>query len=143
MLISKAYAQALETSAPVVEAMAEGTSDLPPAPSAMEAFVWNMGLVLILVLLFYVLLIRPQQKRMAAHTEMLQGLKKGDKVVTGGGLVGKIDKIRAGSDEVIIDLGDGLKVTALRSTIHNKNDGLSGSAPANDAKADDKAAKAK
>ena len=115
MLISKAYAQAVETAATTANVAAN-------APSATEAFIWNMGLVVVLVALFYVLLIRPQQKRMREHTEMLQGLKKGDKVVTGGGLVGKIDKIKDGEDEVTIDLGSGLKVTAMRSTIYNKND---------------------
>ncbi len=135
MLISKAYAQSVP---PVVEqsvdAAAQAAAALPNAPSAMEAFAWNMGLVFVLVMLFYVLLIRPQQKRMQKHSEMLQGLKKGDKVLTGGGLVGTIDKIKDGDDEVVVDLGHGVKVTALRSTIHNKNDVRLTASPANDAK---------
>jgi len=133
MLISKAYAQAVET--------LDGEAVLPEAPSAMEAFVWNMGLVGILVLMFYVLLIRPQQKRFREHSQMLQGLKKGDKVVTGGGLVGKITKITDGSDEVEVDLG-GVTVKALRNTLQGKNDPL-GAKPANDTKATSKDAKKK
>ncbi len=125
MLISKAYAAATEG---VVSAGAA-------APTAGEAFAWNMGLVLVLVALFYVLLIMPQQKRFKQHSQMLQGLKKGDKVVTGGGLVGKIEKIEDGNDEVVVDLGSDVKVTALRSTIHGKNDPLMRSKkPANDPK---------
>ena len=92
------------------------------APSAANAFAWNMGLILILVIMFYILLIRPQQKRFAEHRTMLDALKKGDKVVTSGGLVGKVDKIGDDVDEVIIDLGNGVKVTALRHTIQNKMD---------------------
>jgi preprotein translocase subunit YajC len=125
MLISKAYAQAVETSADIV-------TTIPDAPSAFQAFAWNMGLVLVLVALFYVLLIAPQQRRLKEHSEMLQELKKGDKVVTGGGLVGTVDKIKPGNPEVVVDLGD-VKVTALRSTLQGKNDSVGKAKPANDA----------
>lgn len=111
MIFSKAWAQ---------EAAADLTTQIPNAPSAGEAFAWNMGLVLVLVVMFYILLIRPQQKRLKEHTDMLKALEKGDTVITGGGLVGKIDKF-VGEDQVVIDLG-GSKVTALRSTISGKND---------------------
>lgn len=111
MLISVAQAQevAIETAAVVGE-----------APSAANAFAWNMGLIVILVVMFYILLIRPQQKRFAEHKQMIDALKKGDAVVTAGGLVGKIDKL-VNDEEVVIDLG-GTKVTALRSTIQTKTD---------------------
>jgi preprotein translocase subunit YajC len=125
MLISKAYAQAVETSADIV-------TTIPDAPSAFQAFAWNMGLVLVLVALFYVLLIAPQQRRLKEHSEMLQDLRKGDKVVTGGGLVGVVDKIKPGDPEVVVDLGD-VKVTALRSTLQGKNDSAGSAKPANDA----------
>jgi preprotein translocase subunit YajC len=92
------------------------------APSTTEAFLLNILLILILVVMFYLLLIRPQQKRLKQHHEMLNTLKKGDKIITAAGFIGKIDKITEGSDEVIIDLGNSVKVTALRSTIHQKKD---------------------
>ncbi len=110
MLISTAYAAA-------------GTA-MADAPSPWEAFALNMMLILILVFMFYVLLIMPQQKRFKKHREMLDTLRKGDKVVTAGGLVGKVDKILDGADEVVVDLGNDVKVTALRSTIQNKVDKL-------------------
>lgn len=130
MFISKAYAQGIEITTDAAGVGAE-------APGAFEAFIWNMGLVGVLVLLFYVLLIAPQQKRFKAHSEMLSALKKGDKVVTGGGLVGKIDTLIDDS-EVIVDLGNGLKVTALRSTLQGKNDAVLDKPAANDAKKADK-----
>jgi len=74
----------------------------------------------VMVIMFYVLLIRPQQKRFKEHADMLGALKKGDKVVTAGGLVGVIEKIDDKDDEVIVDLGSGMKVTALRHTIQAK-----------------------
>lgn len=121
MLISTAYAAAEETS--------ENLEALADAPNPTDAFLVNMGLVAVLVMLFYVLLIMPQQRRFREHSSMLSDLKKGDKVVTGGGLVGKIDKI-INEKEVIVDLGNGLKVTALRSTIQGKVDDIV--KPAND-----------
>ena len=90
------------------------------APNAWEAFGLNMLLILILVMMFYVLLIMPQQKRFKKHRAMLDKLKKGDAIVTSGGFLGKIDKIKEGDNEVVIDFGNGVKMTALRSAIQNK-----------------------
>lgn len=113
MLISKAYAQeiATDTSMAVGDVAAE-------APSAANAFAWNMGLIVLLVVMFYILLIRPQQKRFAEHKAMVDALQKGDAVITAGGLVGKIDKL-TNDEEVVVDLG-GAKVTAVRSTLQVK-----------------------
>lgn len=129
MWITPAYAQ--ETTAITTDAAGlDGSPDMPTPPGAMEAFLWNMGLIAVLMILFYVLLIMPQQRRFKEHKEMLDKLQKGDKVITGGGLIGKIDKIKD-EREVIIDLGD-TKVTALRSTIQNIAEPLL--RPANDQK---------
>ncbi len=121
MFIRKAYAQMNET-APDAANMAMN------APSPADAFIWNMGMVLVLVALFYVLLIRPQQKRFKAHAEMLTSLKKGDIVVTGGGLVGTIEKIREDSTDVVVDLGNGLKVTVVKSMLEVRAPLLKGAA---------------
>ncbi len=124
MLISQAYAAALENS--------DALENLANAPTPAEALMWNLGLVVVLVALFYFLLIMPQQRRFKQHSDMLSDLKKGDRIVTGGGLVGKIDKI-VDDKEVIIELGDGIKVTALRSMIQGKTE-LKPSVAANDSK---------
>ncbi len=117
MLISKAYAQEMLTDAAGEMAVTVGEA----APSAASAFAWNMGLILVLVVMFYILLIRPQQKRFQQHKAMLDALEKGDKVVTSGGLVGKIEKL-TNDEEVLVDLGNGIKVTALRATIQSRED---------------------
>lgn len=106
MFISMAYAQDAAVAA---------------APDGASFMFSNIGLILIMVLMFYFLLIRPQQKRFKEHKAMLDALQKGDRVVTAGGLVGTIDALPTeGSDEVVVDLGNGLKVTALRHTIQAK-----------------------
>ena len=102
-------------------AMAASGAAASEAPGAMEAFALNMLLILILVVLFYVLLILPQQRRFKEHRSMLDSLKKGDKVVICGGLLGKVHKVKD-EGEVTIDLGNDIRVTALRSAIQNKVD---------------------
>jgi len=92
------------------------------APTGVAAFLANpLVMIVVMMVLFYVLLIMPQQKRFKEHREMINSLKKGDKVVTSGGLVGKVHEVKDGDDEVVVDLGD-VKVTALRNTIQQKED---------------------
>ncbi|MBX9461775.1 MAG: preprotein translocase subunit YajC [Aquamicrobium sp.] len=71
--------------------------------------------VLIFVIMYF-LIIRPQRQQMKRRGEMLAAVRRGDTVVTGGGLIGKVTKV-IDDNELEIDLGGGNKVTALRSTI--------------------------
>ncbi len=87
-----------------------------------------LPLVLIFVV-FYFLLIRPQQTRMKAHKAKIEAVKKGDQVVTGGGLVGKILRV----DDVYADveLAPGMKVKAVKATLTDVIDPTTAK-PAND-----------
>ena len=120
-LIAKAYAAGTGALAPAPAATATAAANtaIADAPSAGEAFGLNLLLIGILVGMFYILLIVPQQKRFKKHRAMLEGMKKGDKILTSAGFIGTVDKIEPGNDEVIVDLGNGVKVTALRSTIQS------------------------
>jgi preprotein translocase subunit YajC len=71
--------------------------------------------ILIFVIMYF-LIIRPQRAQLKKRSEMLSNVRRGDTVVTGGGLVGKVTKV-IDDNELEVDLGNGLKVTALRSTI--------------------------
>ena len=85
------------------------------APSGGASFfVQTIPLVLVFVI-FYFLMIRPQQRRMKAHQAQIAAVKKGDRVVTGGGLIGKVTKV--GDTEVEIELGSNVRVTAVKSTL--------------------------
>ncbi len=98
MLFSTAYAQA---------------AGAPAGPAAgLESF---LPLVLIFVV-FYFLLIRPQQKRAKQHQEVLGKLRRGDKVVIGGGIFGQVSKIISDT-EVEVDIAANVKVKVLRSSI--------------------------
>lgn len=98
MFISTAYAQA-----------AAGA----PA-GGMESLMSLAPLVLIFVV-FYFLLIRPQQKKLKEHKSMLDALRRGDKVVTGGGIVGTIVKVA--DDEATVEIAENVRVRVLRTTI--------------------------
>ncbi|MDP3736103.1 MAG: preprotein translocase subunit YajC [Hyphomonadaceae bacterium] len=73
-----------------------------------------------MIVIFYFLLIRPQNQRMKKHKTMLEALKKGDTVVTQGGIIGKVFKIA--DTEVTIDTGEGGKLRIVRSMIVDVRD---------------------
>jgi preprotein translocase subunit YajC len=72
-------------------------------------------LVLIFVV-FYFLIIRPQQKKAKDHKAMIDALRRGDKVVTSGGLIGTVAKV-INEREVMLEIADGVRVRAVRSMI--------------------------
>ena len=92
--------------------------------SGFEAF-----LPLILIFgVFYVLLIRPQQKKMKEHKATLSAIRRGDKVVTGGGIVGTVTKV-IDDLEITVEIADGVKVRVQRgliSTVLSKTEPVKG-----------------
>ena len=74
-------------------------------------------LILIFVI-FYFFLIRPQQKKIKEHKIMIQGLKRGDDVVTSGGIVGKIEKVND-DDKVDLIISDNVTIKVIKSTIQS------------------------
>ncbi|PLR80058.1 preprotein translocase subunit YajC [Bacillus canaveralius] len=77
----------------------------------------SLGPILLMFVIFYFLLIRPQQKRQKAVSQMQRDLKKGDKVVTIGGLHGIVDALD--EDKVVIKCGDGSRLTYDRAAIRD------------------------
>lgn len=102
----------------------------------MQAFMESGAPMLILMgLVFYFLLIRPQQKKMKEHQNMVETLKRGDEIVTQGGLIGKITKVA--DEEIMVELSDGVKVRVIKGTITGLRTRPEPT-PANDAKNDGK-----
>ncbi len=66
--------------------------------------------------IMYFLIIRPQQKKVKDHREMIKALRRGDQVVTGGGLIGKVTKVKDDA-EVEVELAQNVKVRVMRATI--------------------------
>lgn len=81
----------------------------------MEAFGQFLPLILIFGIMYF-LLIRPQQKKMKEHQQMVEALRRGDQVVTQGGLIGKVSKVKD-DNEVEVELAEGVKVRVVKSTI--------------------------
>ena len=81
-----------------------------------DPFVSSLVPLVLLFGIFYFLLIRPQQQRAKAHQQMVQAVKRGDTVVTAGGLVGKVAKVKD-DGEVIVEIADNVQERVLRSTL--------------------------
>ncbi|TVP72284.1 MAG: preprotein translocase subunit YajC [Rhodobacteraceae bacterium] len=71
--------------------------------------------VLIFVIMYF-LLIRPQQKKMKEHQAMVSALRRGDQVVTQGGIVGKVVKVKE-DGEIEVEIAEGVKVRVIKSTV--------------------------
>ena len=72
-------------------------------------------LILIFVI-FYFFLIRPHQKRVKDHKAMVESLKRGDEIITSGGIIGTIDRVME-DDRIEVTIGENVKVQIIRSTI--------------------------
>ena len=81
----------------------------------MEAFGQFIPLILIFAIMYF-LLIRPQQKKAKEHAAMVAALRRGDQVVTQGGLIGKVAKVKD-DNEIEVELAEGVKVRVEQSTI--------------------------
>lgn len=71
--------------------------------------------VLIFVIMYF-LILRPQQKRVKAHAEMVKNVRKGDTVITSGGLVGKVTKV-VDDDQIEVELAEGVRVRQMRQMV--------------------------
>ena len=82
----------------------------------MEAFGQFIPLILIFAIMYF-LLIRPQQQKLKKHQEMVAALRRGDQVVTQGGLIGKVTRVKEGENEAEVEVAEGVKLRVVQSTI--------------------------
>ncbi len=87
------------------------------APAGADPFTGLLIPMLLMILIFYFLVIRPQSQRATQHREMVDKVRRGDTVVTSGGMIGKVTRVSEGSDEIEVELSDTLRVRILRSTL--------------------------
>lgn len=106
MFISPAYAEA------VTDAAAQ-TAEAP-------GFLMTIAPLIFVFFIFYVLVIRPQNKRMLEHRKMINELKKGDKVITGGGVLATVKKL-IGEDQLVVEIAPDVEITILRHTLISSN----------------------
>lgn len=87
------------------------------AGGAGGAFTSFIPLILIFAIMYF-LLIRPQQKKLKEHQAMVEAVRRGDQVITQGGIVGKVAKVKD-DGEVEVEIAEGVKVRVIKSTIAN------------------------
>ena len=80
-------------------------------------FAQFIPLILIFVIIYF-FLIRPQQKRVREHKDMVKNLKRGDEVITSGGIIGKVDRVYE-DDKLEIEISDGVKVNVIKNTVQS------------------------
>ncbi|MDX8407048.1 MAG: preprotein translocase subunit YajC [Mariprofundaceae bacterium] len=107
-LLSVSITAAAASMAVITPAFAEG------AAGQGGGFASFVPLILIMVI-FYFLLIRPQQKRVKEHRNVIEALKKGDKVITGGGCYGTVTDVK--EDIMKVEIAEGVRVKVKRDTI--------------------------
>jgi preprotein translocase subunit YajC len=95
----------------VTPAFAQGSSLM----GSDSLLVTMLPFVLIFVIMYF-LILRPQQKRVKSHSEMVNNLRRGDTVVTNGGLIGKITKV-LDNHEVEIQIADGVKIRQVKQMV--------------------------
>ncbi|MBN7784014.1 MULTISPECIES: preprotein translocase subunit YajC [Ponticoccus] len=81
-------------------------------PAALGQFV---PLILIFVIMWF-LLIRPQQKKIKDHQKMVEALRRGDQVVTQGGIIGKVSKVKD-NNEIEVEVAEGVRLRVVKSTV--------------------------
>lgn len=84
-------------------------------PGILQSFIIPMALMFVV---FYFLLIRPQQNARKKHQELINNIKRGDTVITAGGIVAKVTKAGDG-DEVTVEIADGVQASIVKATITN------------------------
>jgi preprotein translocase subunit YajC len=104
--------------------------DAAPVGGGIDAILINLLPIVLLVVIFWLLIFRPQQKRIKAQQAMLSAIRRGDTVVTTGGIVGKVTKSVEGED-LEVEISQGVRVKIVRSMIA---DVRSKSEPVNDNK---------
>ncbi len=87
----------------------------PAGGDGVSAFLVGIAPWLFIFLIFYMLMIRPQQKRMKQHQAALAAAKKGDDIITGGGIRGRITKVA--DDEFEVEIASGVRVRVIKSTV--------------------------
>jgi preprotein translocase subunit YajC len=81
-----------------------------------DPLISTMVPLLLLFGIFYFLLIRPQQQRLKAHQQLVASVKRGDTVVTSGGIVGRVAKVKD-DGEIMVEIADNVQVRILKSTL--------------------------
>ncbi len=96
----------------ITPAFAQGA----PAGGGSDIFLQLVPFVLIFIIMWF-LIIRPQQRRVKQHQEMIKNVRRGDTVVTSGGIIGKVTKVLEEASDIEVEVAEGVRVKVARSMI--------------------------
>jgi preprotein translocase subunit YajC len=96
----------------ITPAFAQGAG----APGGLDTYLQFVPFVLIFVIMYF-LILRPQQKRQRSHQEMIKNVRRGDTVVTSGGILGRVSKVTDEASEIEVEIAEGVRVKVLRGMI--------------------------
>ena len=80
-------------------------------------FILQLLPIVLMIVIFYFLLFRPQQQRMKAHREMVENIRRGDTIVTQGGLVGRVTRVKDDGVEIDVALAENTRVRVIKATV--------------------------
>lgn len=113
------------SSPPILMSMVQAA---PAGPGGSAGLVMGILPWVLIFVIFYMLMIRPQQRRVKEHQAAVAAIKKGDEIITGGGIRGRVTRVS--DDELEVEIAQGVKIRVVKSTVSNV---LTGNAkPAND-----------
>ncbi len=81
-----------------------------------SSFLTSIAPFILIVPIFYFLIIRPQQQRMKQHRETVDNVRRGDTVVTAGGIIGRVAKVKDDS-EILVEIADNVQIRVVKSTL--------------------------
>jgi preprotein translocase subunit YajC len=103
------------SSFPILMTSAAAAAGTGSAPGGASAILVGILPWLLIFVIFYMLMIRPQQRRVREHQAALAGIKKGDEVITGGGIRGRVTKVS--DDEAEVEIAQGVRIRVVKATI--------------------------
>jgi preprotein translocase subunit YajC len=104
----------------ITPAFAEAVTDTTVQAADAPSFFITIAPLILVFFIFYIFVIRPQNKRLLEHRKMVNELKKGDKVITGGGVFGTVKKL-VGDDQLVLEIAPDVEITVLRHTLMSLN----------------------
>jgi preprotein translocase subunit YajC len=96
----------------ITPAFAQGAA----APGGLDTYLQFVPFILIFVIMYF-LILRPQQKRARQHQEMIKNVRRGDTVVTSGGILGRVSKVTDEGADIEVEIAEGVRVKVIRSMI--------------------------
>lgn len=92
------------------------TGQTPQVPAQQASVMGSLTPILLMVLVFYFLIMRPQQKREAKRRDLVSAMKKGDRILTNGGIIGTLHKT-VGEKEISVEIAENVRVRMLKNAV--------------------------